>query len=273
MVRRDRAVADVLKRGESRRAASEDRRRWGPPLLRDLRNWSGRDWRDWIARFAMLNAGLALFAVGLVLSLQSNLGANSWTVFHDGIDRHTPLTIGQASQVVGLLMIAVSWLGGIRPGIGTLCNMYLVGWFMDLILEHGWVPLAQAYPLRVTMLLASLAVLGVATGVYIKAGFGAGPRDSFNLSLMELTGWSIGKTRWAIEVTVVVVGILLGGRFGVGTIISAFLIGPAVGMGFRLVGLPRGSKGRRGETATRVPEDGQGTVQATIIGGVEPVED
>ncbi|HET9014488.1 MAG TPA: membrane protein [Thermomicrobiaceae bacterium] len=222
--------------GQGRRAAQIG---WQAPSLRRVRDWSLAEWLRWFAQLAVLLAGLALFALGLVLSLQSNLGATSWTVFQDGISRHTPLTIGQASQLVGLIMIGVSWLGGIRPGIGTVLNMFLVGFLMDVILEHGWVPLAQAFPARAGMLVAAIVILGLATGLYIKAGFGAGPRDSFNLVMVRLTGRSIGLTRWGIESTVVVIGIVLGGRFGPGTILAALLIGPAVGLGFRVVGLSR----------------------------------
>ena len=213
----------------------------------------------WLSQFTVLIFGLGLFAVGLVLSLQSNLGATSWTVFQDGISRHSPLTIGQASQLVGLVMIGVSWIGGIRPGIGTILNMVLVGLFMDQILQHGWVPLGHAYPARVGMQIASLAILGLATGLYIKAGFGAGPRDSFNLVMVRVTGFSIGVARWGIETAVVLVGILLGGRFGPGTVLAALLIGPAVGLGFRMVGLSRRDPAsERAEPATVLAIGGVG---------------
>jgi len=237
-----------------------------PPPLRNLRGWTRDEWRRWLIHFAILITGLALFALGLVLSLQSNLGANSWTVFHDGLARRTPLTIGQASQLVGFLMIAASWLVGVRPGVGTFMNMYLVGLFMDLILESGWVPLAQAYPARVAMLLASVGVLGIATGIYIRAGFGAGPRDSFNLALIRITGLSVGVVRWLIESAAVLIGIVLGGHFGVGTILSALLMGPAVSTGFRMTGLSSSGTPRRAV-------DGQGTAAAPIIDEVESTGD
>lgn len=250
----------------ARRAA--DRRGRGrprlttPPPLRNLRGWDRADWARWLLHFAVLIVGLALFALGLVLSLQSNVGANSWTVFHDGLARRTPLTIGQASQVVGFLMIAASWLVGIRPGVGTFLNMYLVGLFMDLILDNGLVPLAQSYPARAAMMVASVAVLGLATGVYIRAGFGAGPRDSFNLALIRVTGLSVRATRWLVELAAVAIGIALGGHFGVGTIVSAILMGPAVSAGFRVTGLAPTGKPRR-------PADGQASEPAPIIGEVE----
>jgi uncharacterized membrane protein YczE len=205
--------------------------------LRDLRSWTGSDWLLWLRDFTVLVVGLFLFSGSLSLSLQSNLGANSWTVLHDGIAKQTPLSIGQASQVVGLLMIGVSWLVGIRPGIGTVMNMFLVGFFMDQILASGVIPLAGPYPARVMMLVVSVLGMGMASGMYIRAGLGAGPRDSFMLALTRMTGWPVGINRWAIEAGVVIVGALFGGAFGVGTILFAILVGPSTDFGFRLFGL------------------------------------
>lgn len=184
---------------------------------------------------ALLFGGLFVFALGQVFALQSNLGANSWTVLHDGIARHTPLTIGQATEGVGFLMVLVSWLFGVRPGFGTLANMLLVGLFLDIQLGAGVVPSAHAYPLRVLLLLASVATIGLASALYIKAGFGAGPRDSFMLAMTRRGGWRIGRVRWLMELSAVALGIVLGGRFGVGTLIFASLIGFAVDAAFRLL--------------------------------------
>ena len=183
----------------------------------------------------MLFGGLLLFAVANVLSLQCNLGASSWTVLHDGISRQTPLTIGVATQLVGLLMLLVSWRAGIRPGFGTLCNMVLIGLFLDLILWTELIDEAANRVVGLLMLLGGIALLGVASALYIKAGFGAGPRDSFMLALHRRTGVRVGKVRWLMEVTATGVGILLGGAFGIGTIIFAMLVGVAVDVGFRLL--------------------------------------
>ena len=110
-----------------------------------------------------LFGGLFIFAVGQLLSLQCNLGASSWTVLHDGLSRHTPLTIGEATQGVGLLMVLVSWLAGVRPGLGTIANMLLVGFFLDALLWLDIVPVVGPYPLRVLLLLGSILTIGVAT--------------------------------------------------------------------------------------------------------------
>ncbi len=209
------------------------------PSLRNFRNWTPDETRTWIRQFIIMVVGLFFFALALMLSIYANVGANSWMVFHDGIAIQSPLTIGQASQSVGLVMILASWLVGIRPGMGTIFNMLLVGWFMDLIVWSGLIDYATSLPVQLTMLGLSILILGLSSGMYIKAGFGAGPRDSFNLAMIELTNMSITVSRWLIEGSVVVIGILLGGQFGYGTVIYAILIGPAVGLGFRVFGLHR----------------------------------
>jgi len=213
--------------------------------LRDIRRWDGASWANMIKRMVILVVGLFFFAVSVVLGLQSNLGASSWTVLHDGLSQHTPLTIGQATELTGLLMLVISWLAGIRPGIGTVLNMILVGVFTDMILGSGLIDKAGPYPLRIAMLVGAIVVIGIASGMYISSGLGAGPRDSFMLALTEITGLSVHINRWMIEFVVVVIGIILGGSFGVGTIIMALLNGPAVGVGFRLFGLPTRSHGAR----------------------------
>ncbi len=205
--------------------------------LREVRQWTGATWLNLIARLLILTGGLFLFAIAVVLSLQSNLGANSWTVLSDGISRQTPISIGQATQITGLVMLIVSWVVGIAPGIGTVMNMVLVGFFVDLILGTGLIDKAGPYPLRILMLAAAIVVIGIASGMYISSGLGAGPRDSFMLALTEITRLPVHVNRWMIEVVVVIVGIILGGAFGVGTIIFALLVGPSVGFGFRLFGL------------------------------------
>ena len=212
------------------------------PSLRDARSWSAEERWLWLRQFLMLVVGLFFFALALMLSIYANIGANSWMVFHDGIAIQSPLTIGQASQAVGLVMIVASWLVGIRPGMGTVLNMLLVGWYMDLIVWSGLLDHATSLPMQLAMLATSILMLGLSSGMYIKAGFGAGPRDSFNLAVIELTNLSITVSRWMIEGSVVVLGILMGGQFGVGTIIYALLIGPAVGLGFRVFGLRRSPK-------------------------------
>lgn len=203
------------------------------------------------ADFTLLMVALALFALAMVLSLQSDLGANSWTVFHHGISLQTPLTLGTAGIVIGLLILGASWAMGIKPGIGTVANMFFIGIWTDIYLEFDLIPRASWLPAQIVMLCGSAVLLGFATALYIKTGFGAGPRDAFMLALTQRTNIRIGIIRWIIEIAVVVIGILLGGSFGIGTLIFAILIGPSVDLFFNLFGIQT----RRGDKikARRLP--------------------
>ncbi len=195
--------------------------------------------------FAVLMVALALFALAMVLSLQSNLGANSWTVFHHGISLQTPLTLGMAGIVIGLLILVASWIMGIKPGIGTVSNMFFIGVWTDVFLEFNLIPKGSWLPAQIVMLVGSALLLGFATALYIKTGFGAGPRDAFMLALTRRTNIRIGFIRWGMEITVVTLGILLGGSFGIGTLIFAILIGPSVDLFFNLFGI----RTRKGDSA------------------------
>lgn len=187
--------------------------------------------------FAVLMVALALFALAMVMTLQSDLGANSWTVFHHGIALQTPLTLGAAGIVVGLVILVSSWAMGIKPGVGTLANMLFIGVWTDVYLEFELIPQASWLSAQIAMLTGGAVLLGFATALYIKTGFGAGPRDAFMLALTRRTNIRVGYIRWAMEITVVTIGILLGGSFGVGTLIFAVLIGPSVDFFFNLFGI------------------------------------
>lgn len=187
-------------------------------------------------RLALFTVGLFVFAIGLVLNVRANLGLGPWNVFQVALTLWTPLTLGQISQVVGLVIIAVSYLLGIKPGFGTVANMLLIGWFIDVgmaVIPEAREPLAQYLTLA-----AGIALLGFGSGMYIKPAFGAGPRDSLMLGLVLKSGWRVGVIRNLLEGTVLVAGYLLGGPVGIGTVLFVLLIGPAVDVGLVLWRVP-----------------------------------
>lgn len=187
-------------------------------------------------QYAVLIAGLFCFALGLVLTLKSALGLGPWDVFHWGLKRHTGLTFGQANIVVSLVVLLVAWALGQRPRIATVLNMLLVGTFVDLINRAGVIPSVEhhAWAVRLLVDLAGVAVVGLGTAFYIKGDLGAGPRDGLMLVLTRRTGRPIALVRASIELSVLVVGFFLGGTAGIGTLVFAFGIGPAVALAFRL---------------------------------------
>ncbi len=192
------------------------------------------------ARVAAVVLGLFLFALGVALNLRSGLGLGPWDVLHQGISRHTPLSFGQASQATGALVIAVGLFLRIRPGVSTVLNMVLIGFFVDRILGARIIPSAAPSGLAVQLLVDALGVLlvGLGSGLYIRGGLGAGPRDGLMLGLQALTGQRIAVTRAGLEIIVAAAGFLLGGTLGLGTLVFALGVGPAVELGFRLCGVP-----------------------------------
>ena len=187
-----------------------------------------------LVRSVCLVAGLAVVAAAIVSLLESGLGLAPWDVLHQGIARHTPLTLGTASIVVGLVVLAFGWAMGATPGVGTVANAILIGAFIDRFTAIGWVQgLSEtALPGRVLLLAAGIGLFGVGSALYIGAGFGAGPRDGLMLALARRSGRRIALVRGVIEVTALAAGIALGGTAGVGTIAMALLVGPSVEASF-----------------------------------------
>ncbi|PPK98092.1 putative membrane protein YczE [Kineococcus xinjiangensis] len=180
--------------------------------------------------------GLVLCATGVWLSLQAGLGVSPWDVLHAGVATWTGLSFGTVVAGVGVVVVVLSALLGVRPGLGTFVNILLIGAVLDLLLAASWLdglPEA-ALALRILALLAAVALLGTGAALYIGAGFGAGPRDSLMVAC-HLRGWPIGVSRVVIEVSVVAAGWLLGGPVGAGTVVMALALGPATQVAFRVL--------------------------------------
>ncbi|MBB6098421.1 hypothetical protein HNR42_001855 [Deinobacterium chartae] len=188
-------------------------------------------------RFALLMLGLALFGLAINLMLAADLGLSPWDLLHQGIDRRAPLSFGQVSITVGLLVLLASrLLLGQRIGLGSFCNMLFIGVFIDLFAPliphpHGWLAWVQ--------FVLGVVLVGLASGMYIGANFGAGPRDGLVLGLSGRFGWPAKYVRTGVELLVLAVGVLLGGTLGWGTLLFAIGVGPAMSFGLGLFGLRR----------------------------------
>ncbi|NUR09894.1 MAG: hypothetical protein HOQ22_07960 [Nocardioidaceae bacterium] len=175
-------------------------------------------------RLVQLFVGLALYGVSLALVLRAGLGLAPWDVLHQGLAERTGFTVGQLVIAVSFLVL-LAWIPlRQRPGFGTFANAVLVGVFVDLTL--GVLGDADSWPVRIGLLLAGVLLNGLATALYIGASLGPGPRDGLMTGLVRRTGRSVRLVRTVIEVSVLVVGFLLGGTVGVGTLLYAFAIGP-----------------------------------------------
>jgi uncharacterized protein len=188
-----------------------------------------------VLRYAAVILGLFLMANGFVFLIEAGLGVNPWNVLHLGISYHTGLSLGRVLQGVGVLLIAVSWLFKVRPHIGTLLNMFFIGFFVDMVSGLGYVPHPEALWLRFFFCLTGVAVVGFGTALYISGNLGAGPRDSLMLALTKATSLRVGLIRTIMEVSVTVIGYILGGPLGLGTVLFALLVGWFMEMGFSMI--------------------------------------
>lgn len=190
-----------------------------------------------VARAVWLVSGLFLCALGILALLEARLGLPPWDVLHQGIARRTPLSFGAANEVVGVIVLVVAWTLGARVWIGTVSNAVLIGLFIILLQPLHAVQALSEWPLvpRIGLLVVGLVCFGVGSAFYIGANLGAGPRDSLMLVGSRRTGIRIGAVRAMLEIFVLLVGFLLGGTVGLGTLAFAALIGPSIEASFWLV--------------------------------------
>ena len=184
--------------------------------------------QQFIWRYTILMFGLMAMGLGISLTIRGNLGVNPWTVFHIGISNLSGLSVGRITQLVGVVLLGLgSLLLKQRPGIGTIINMVVVGWSLDLFLYTFVVPEATHMLVRILYVVSGIVIIGITTAMYISMRLGAGPRDGIMLGFARLGNWKVGKVRASMEATVLVVGFFLGGPVGLGTVL-AIGIGPVV---------------------------------------------
>lgn len=177
-------------------------------------------------RATQLYIGLWLYGLSAALMVRSDLGLDPWDVLHQGLAKHLGLAIGTVVIIVGALVMLL-WIPlRQRPGIGTISNAVLVGVSLNVSLQV--LPNGPSLSIRVVEMIGGVLLCGLATGMYIGADLGPGPRDGLMTGLARRTGRSIRLVRTGLELTVLVTGWLLGGTVGVGTVLFAVAIGPLV---------------------------------------------
>jgi uncharacterized membrane protein YczE len=180
-------------------------------------------------RGAQLLGGLVLYALSIAMLVHSGLGNMPWDVLSQGAARQLGWSLGTATVVISVLVLACWWPIRQRPGIGTVANVLVIGVLVDpflALLDRLPDPLPLAA--RIALVVGGIALNAVASGLYIGARLGPGPRDGLMTGLVARTGWPVGPVRIAIEVTVVLVGWLLGGTLGFATLAYALGIGPLI---------------------------------------------
>ncbi len=201
-------------------------------------------------RVIQLLVGLLLYGAGCALTIEAGLGVDPWTVFAQGVSIHTGIGIGWITNIVGFLVLLL-WIPlRQKPGVGTIANILLVGTSMQFVL---WVfPPVAGLPLQIATLLGGILLVALASGLYIGARFGPGPRDGLMTGMHARLGWPIWLCRALVEVSVLVVGWLLGGTVGVGTVLFAVLIGPLVHIALPIFDTRRSAAEARVRTAPKV---------------------
>lgn len=177
-------------------------------------------------RVPRLTLGLMLFGVGVSLQVISGLGLSPWEVLHQGVSNRTGIPLGTVGIITGFVVLLL-WIPlRERFGIGTVANIVLIGLVIDASL---WLlpESVEGIAVRSALLVAGILIVAVGSGLYIGAGLGPGPRDGLMTGLAK-RGVNIGVARFGIEITVLVLGWLLGGTVGIGTALFAFGMGPLI---------------------------------------------
>lgn len=188
-------------------------------------------------RWLRLLAGLVLFGTGLWLGLVADLGVGPWDVLTGGLSRQLGTPFGRTAIAISVLVLLIGLVARVQVGPGTIANVVVIGAVVDLLLATGLLAgLGEhAVAVRLVATLGGIACVAVGSALYLGAHLGPGPRDGLMVALHARTGWGVGACRALIECTVLVLGVLLGGPIGVGTVLFALGIGPAVQLAFRVL--------------------------------------
>ena len=175
---------------------------------------------DFTKRFIKLVFGLFLCSVGLVFIINGNIGMDAWNGFHNGISLHTGIKIGYVSILTAIIVFFIAALAGEKFGVGIIADSILIGLFMQIILDANIVPIQNSILMGIIYILIGIEFLCIGNIFYMGAALGAGPRDSFTLAMAKKTGLKHGHMRVVVEIVVLVFAFLLGGKLGLGTIIT-----------------------------------------------------
>lgn len=197
--------------------------------------WTGHGrWDLSVPRFLVLIFGLSIFGLGDSLLIQSHIGNAPWSVLAQGISRHSPLSIGQATFAISAAVLIFWWPLKERPGFGTLMNILVIATMIQVGVDH--IPkVDNNLPVQLIYVLLGIGFVGAGTAFYITCGLGPGPRDGLMTALHRRTGVRVGRVRLLIEITALLVGWALGGRLGIGTALFALLIGNSIATNLNLV--------------------------------------
>ena len=187
-----------------------------------------------ISTFFFLCFGLSLFGIGEGLLLVSYTGASPWSVLAQGISLKVNFSIGVVTFFISIFVISLWVFLNQKPGIGTILNAVIIAAMIDVCLNYVSTP--ESFAAKMILAVSAVLLVGIGSGIYLVANLGPGPRDGLMTGLQKKTNFPIAAVRAFLEITVVSIGWYLGGTVGIGTILFAFGIGPAVALGLFIVG-------------------------------------
>ena len=188
--------------------------------------------KSFLKRFLSMITGLFFYAFGIVITIKANIGYAPWDVFHVGLVSKTGLSLGLISVIVGVLIVTTVTILKEKLGIGTISNMLLIGFFIDRIFPY--IPTAKNPITGTIILISGLFSISIGSYFYIRSAFGVGPRDNLMVVLARKSKLPVGLCRFMVELVVTIIGWILGGMVGFGTVISVIGIGFCIQIVFKI---------------------------------------
>lgn len=188
-----------------------------------------------VLTFARLFIGYFVCSIGMVMTINANLGVSPWDVLHQGIGNVTGLTIGKASIILGFIIVLIDVFLGQNIGWGTIFNMIFIGIFVDFLMINKLVPIFYTFIPSSLMMFLGMLILGYGCFIYIGAGMGAGPRDGLMVALTKKTNRSVRFVKNSLEILALTIGYFLGGSVGIGTAIMAIMGGYFLQFAFKTI--------------------------------------
>ena len=204
------------------------------PKVEEVSFRASSPWRARPLTALILITGLAIFGTGESLLVRSNCGAAPWTVLATGLSNSTGWSLGEATFAISCLVFSGWWPLRQQPGFGTIANLTVIPLFLQL--GYSVIPGAHRWWTHVIMMLGGLLAIGIGGALYLSCAMGTGPRDGLMVGMGRRFNLPIARLRTGIEVSALLIGIAMGGAFGVGTVVFAVAIGPVLSVTLRLVG-------------------------------------
>jgi uncharacterized membrane protein YczE len=190
--------------------------------------------KELFKKFLIMNIGQFLYALGITMTINANQGLSPWSVFHQGVGLKFGITIGQATILVGLIIMVINMLFKEKIGWSTIANMALVGLYIDFLMFNKLVPVFNSTYLSYIMMFLGMFLIGLSTAIYLGVGWGSGPRDGIVSVIAKRTPLNVKTVRSGIESIALIIGFSLGGTVGMGTAVMALTVGFFVNLAFRL---------------------------------------